>query len=883
MNLGNTYYTSVKQSKGMILTRYVKDGVKGKAKVPFKPSLFQKAQGNQTATHTGLKGEPLVELIFENMASCREYTEKYKNLDAFKLYGTTNYIDQFVTKNFGHEFTHNPEHIRGCNIDIEIISSYRDSSGNVVEMPFDREITNNAGYPVSALTMRDSLDGTYYVLGLEEPHNKGAYNYDPNHPEVGGLNVEYKGYSTEQELLRDFVRLWSEAEFDYYTGWNAKYFDITYLSKRIHLLLGKDQAKKLSPWGQIIKRKKKNQFQQEVEQHDLVGIEALSYDDLYKKFTFKMLRSYKLDSVAEYELGEKKMDYSEVGSLNTLYFCDYPKYINYNIKDVVLVQRIDEKMKLIDLVFTLAYLTKVNYEDTMGSIKQWSSLMYHSLMQDKRVAEIKSLYQGDVSLDGAYVRDVIQGKHKWVCSCDLNSLYPHIMQNFCLGPETIIDYRDLPERIQQEIIPKNFTVDDLIAETVDLSALQGSDICMTPNKQFFHTSNGSVFNTMTRHIYASRKTEKKLMLKYEQELVELKDGGNYTEEDIRELEGKISAQDNLQMAYKILMNSLYGCTSNKYFTNFFDIRIASAITISGQLANKWQTKAANEAICEWMDVDYKDYSIAMDTDSFYVVLEDVVNKQFPDGADDITITDFLSDFCENVILKRVKKRYDDLAVYMNVPENRFFSEREVIAPSALWVQKKNYCMNILDSEGVRFHKPKLKIMGLASKKSSTAEFAVGPLEECYKLVLGTDDESKLHDLVEDIKERFNAFDVETIATPSGVNGLEKYSDPDTIFIKGAQKHVKSALFHNELVKRMSLHIPEIQSGMKLKYVDLKIPNPSGFEVIGFVDFLPPEFGLHEFVDRKKLFNKSFIDKLQLVLNAVNWHPEKVASVLSFFM
>lgn len=347
------------------------------------------------------------------------------------------------------------------------------------------------------------------------------------------------------------------------------------------------------------------------------------------------------------------------------------------------------------------------------------------------------------------------------------------------------------------------------------------------------------------------------------------------------IDHNVSKFDNMQMAKKILLNSAYGALGNAGF-RYFDIRIAEAITLSGQLSIKWIANRINKYLNKIIQTENVDYIIAIDTDSNYIELSHLVKKGFPNGASTETIVKSLSKFCSDMLEPHIHEQYDSLAKYMNAFENKMVMEREVIAERGFWTSKKRYVLNVWDSEGVSYAEPKLKVIGLESKKSSTPEICRKKLKELYLLAV-TKDESAVQKFIADFRSEWNTLSVDQIASPISCNNLEKYSDVGTIFIKGTPRHVKGALTHNHIVqtKNLSSMIELIGDGDKVKCVPLKVPNPASTDVISFSGHLRDELGLTKYVDYKAQFEKAFLSPVRIVLTAVGWTETKQVSLKNF--
>lgn len=844
-NPNSVFYTNVTRHKNKLLCRYIENGEEGQHEFKYNPTLFGHIRGDYDPAlikFRGLKNEPLLPITYDNMNSAREAIESAHNTPGMDVYGNDDYVSQFLGQSFKHDYKYNRKSIRGCNFDIEIASSYRDNNGDyrieryrdrdksdddgIVVKKFDEDLVRAGEYPITAVTFHDSATDIYTVIGVEE-EGCGGFVYDPDDPEIGGLNVVYHGFINEYDLLRYMVNYISSKKFHYFTGWNIIAFDVAYICTRIQKILGHDMLIKLSPFKKITARDREGKWGKEITEWTIHGCDVLSYDDLYIKFSYEMLRAYSLDYVGNYEVGIKKLSYKEHGSIDKMYFKSYQDFIRYNIKDVMNVNKIDEKRKLLNLAINIAYTTSCTYADTTGTIKPWNALLYKELLKEGRVPEIKEVFDGDTRFEGAYVKMVIRGKHYWVVAGDLNSLYPHIMQWMNMGPETIIEYEDLPPHIRTWAEGIEFDVVDLLMEKVDLSILKGTGICMSPNKQFFWREDKvgrSVFNQKTRELYARRKDIKKMAKGFEQELIKHKanqphpeslERAEWDREEIRiweevahDLGDLISEHDGGQMAIKILMNSLYGACGLKFFKSYYDVRIAEGITMSAQLANRWMWKSVNTFLNEYLDTsnhDYVkprfegekpgaeygypwekgvDYCIAGDTDSGYYELLPIVIKHGFDPYDldmdnVVKITKFLDEFWEENIQPVIEAGYEKLSEYLNCYENRMFVEREVIAPVCIWQAKKFYTMLISKNENVEyFDKLKLKYMGVSAKKSSTPEWAVDHLVKMYDICMRSNNESEIFKFITDTRAEFDKMEIHDIGIPTGINKLDEYDNEE---------------------------------------------------------------------------------------------------------
>lgn len=868
------FYTYASQAGNKILYRYVKDGKRYSVRSEFNPTLFMPSKTeSKFKTIDGRNVEPIYP---GNMSECRKFVDQYKDVDGFEIFGNTDYRAQFIASEFcSGEILYEASLIRGFNIDIETPSL--DEDGNSMGFPDPIE----ARFPITAVTVYDTDTDAFYTFGLK------PYHHNKSDPDVGHLDVKYIHCPDEATLLTRMITWWTQNCPDYLTGWNIESFDIPYIVNRINKVLGDDMAKLLSPFKSIYERQFKDTYGNDTTTYELLGIATLDYIDLYKKHTYVNRESYKLDYIAHVELGDSKLDYSEAGSLNKLYLVDHDKFIRYNIKDVDIVKRLDDKLKLTEITFTLAYYARINYKDTLSPVKFWDNLIYHYLNERDTVVPFKKKNIKPAQFAGAYVMPPIVGKHKWVVSFDLNSLYPHLIQQYNIGPETLVPANALDSACSAIALSGKVTVDNLLKKEVDTSPISGKQLCLAANGQFFKTDKMSFLSQMMRDLYARRKADKKLMLKYEQELANLKntiadhESAQFKMEEGR-LKNLIAQYNNRQMAAKIALNSAYGATGNIGF-RYYDLRIAEAITLGGQLSIRWIGKKLDEYFNNLLGTKGERYVIYTDTDSTYIRLDSLVNRAFKDQSDEIAIVNFLDTVCEKKIQPYINDCYQELADYMGAYEQRMFMGREVISSDAIWTSKKRYCMSVWDSEGVRYPEPKMKIMGLEAVKSSTPEHCRGALKACYQIALRGDNK-ELISFVEKFRKQFNNMELEDIAFPRSCNNLDKYADSVTIFKKGTPKHVKGSLLYNHLLKKSGLEgtLESIKDGDKIKFVELDPKNPTRINTISFPGYLPKELKMHRYVDRELMFQKSFLDPLSPVTDSLGWTTEDVISLDDFF-
>lgn len=360
---------------------------------------------------------------------------------------------------------------------------------------------------------------------------------------------------------------------------------------------------------------------------------------------------------------------------------------------------------------------------------------------------------------------------------------------------------------------------------------------------------------------------------------------NYTDDDIKNLEIKlkneISKFNNEQMAFKIAMNSLYGAIGNA-FCRYFELENARAITLTGQYIIKTVGDGLTRDLSNMFKIDGYDWSFYSDTDSCYVTLEPMVDKFYKDLPDE-KIVDIIDKISKEKITPIINKNCLDLQTYTNSYRNTISFKQEGISSNGVWVAKKRYFLNVLDNEGVRYASPKLKVMGLEVVKSSTPGVVRDKLKTCLSLILDNK-EYDLQEFIEDFRTKFKSLPVEDIASPRGVNGIEKYSNSTTGYISGCPLHTKGAIIYNRKLKELKLDniYPIVGEGDRIKYTYLRTPNPIKDIVIGFPSELPKEFKLQNYIDYDKQFEKTFLEPVKSILQILGWTTEKTNSIEDFF-
>jgi DNA polymerase elongation subunit (family B) len=680
-------------------------------------------------------------------------------------------------------------------------------------------------------------------------------------------NIKYYRCKSEYHLLQVFLEIWNSSDYrpDVLTGWNVEFFDIPYLVGRILKVLGQEAVNRMSPWGFIrpydveIKGRR-------VTSYNMMGITVLDWMALYKKFSYTNQESYRLDHIAKMVLGDQKLDYKAQGytSLDDLYERNYQMYVEYNIHDVEIVDRLEAKEKLIELVFAMAYDAKVNYQDCLASVRQWDVIIHNYLMERNIVVPQGKNAQGDDELVGGYVKDPKVGMHRWVVSFDLNSLYPHLIQQYNISPEMFIEKKWDFMTIEQLL-----TVKDL--------GMSGSDYSYAANGCVYRKDKQGFLGAIMHKMYDDRVVYKKQMIEVKKEYEKTKD---------ESLKREISRLHNMQQSKKIQLNSAYGALGNKYF-RWYDINHAEAITMSGQLSIRWIADRMNEYLNKVCKTTRKvDFIIASDTDSIYVTLAPLVDMMIPkhEQTDTKKITEMVDKFCVSKIEPFIDKSYQELADRMNAFAQKMFMKREAIADKAIWTAKKRYILNVWNQEGVAYDEAKLKMSGIEAVKSSTPQACRDSLKKAFGVIMNSD-ETALQKYIAQFRDEFNTMDFQSIAFPRGISNLSSYNTRDQESYKsGTPIHVRGSILYNRMLKAKKLgnKYEKITNGDKIKFCYLKLPNPTQMNVIASPAELPDELGLSQYIDYKLQFEKAFLAPLEGILNVIGWSVEKQSTLEDFF-
>ena len=826
------FYTNVQLIGNQFLVRGVENGKRYEHRDEFFPTLFVKSKGK--AKYKTLSGESVEEINPGTVRDCRDFYKRYEDVEGFEIYGNDRYIYQYISEKYPeNEIKFDISQIKLVTLDIEVAS----------EQGFPD--VESCSEEILAISIQDYTTKQIITWGSKPFVNKQK-------------NVIYHHCSTEHALLSSFINYWMEDVPDVITGWNIQLYDIPYIARRINRVLGEKLMKRLSPWGLVsegetyIKGRRHITF-------DVGGVTQLDYLDLYKKFTYKAQESYRLDYIASVELGQKKLDHSEFDTFKDFYTKGWQKFIEYNIVDVELVDRLESKMKLIELALTMAYEAKVNYIDVFYQVRMWDNIIYNYLKKRNIVIPPKNRSTKNEKYAGAYVKEPKAGSYDWVVSFDLNSLYPHLIMQYNISPETIRETRH-PSASVERILNKEIKFD--------------GDFAVCANGAQYRKDVRGFLPELMDKMYGDRVVFKKKMIQAKKD---------YEKTPTKELEKEIARCNNIQMAKKISLNSAYGAIGNQYF-RYYKLANAEAITLSGQVSIRWIENKMNQKMNKILKTENVDYVIASDTDSIYLHLGPLVDAVY-EGREKTSegIVRFLNKVCENEFEPYIESSYEELAGYVNAYDQKMFMKRENIADRGIWTAKKRYILNVWDSEGVRYEEPKLKMMGIEAVKSSTPAPCRTMIKDALKLMMnGTEDD--VIDFIETSRKQFKKLPPEDIAFPRSASDVEKYKAHATIYAKGTPIHIRGALLFNHYVKKHNLDnkYSLIQNGEKVKFCYLKKPNVIHENIISFIQDFPHEIGLDRYIDYDLQFNKAFLEPLKAILDAIGWKVEKTVNLEAFF-
>ena len=832
------FYTNVFQIGNSMLIRGYDNGRHFEDRQEFHPTFYVPTKRKRSKWKT-LDGELVEPVKPGTIKDCRAFIDKYSQVQNFNIYGNERYVHQYISENYPEdEIKFDLNKIKLVTIDIEVAA----------ESGFPDVF--NVAEELLLITVQD------YNTKFITTFGSRPYKTNPNRK-----NYRYVDCHSEEGLITTFVDWWQRHTPEVVTGWNCEMYDIPYLLGRIDRLMGEKFTKKFSPWG-IVRKNEITIAGRANIVYDIAGISVIDYLDLYKKSpATPNQESFKLDHIAMMELGQKKLDHSEYDTFRDFYTKNWQKFVDYNIVDVELVDRLEDKLKLIDLCCTRAYDAKINFTDVAFQVRTWDAIIYNYLKKKNIVITQKDRNSKDAKYAGAYVKEPKPGKYDWVVSFDLNSLYPHLIMQYNISPETL-----------QEKKHPSASVERLLNQEDTFELYKDFAVC--PNGAMYRKDKKGFLPELMEKMYKERVIFKKRMIKAKKA---------YEKTPTKDLEKEIARCNNIQMSKKIALNSAYGAIGNQYF-RYFKLANAEAITLSGQVSIRWIENKMNQKMNNILKTDGKDYVIASDTDSIYLHMGDLVDRVYEDREKTTEeVVTFLNKVCEKQLEPYIDASYEELADYVNAYDQKMQMKRENIADRGIWTAKKRYILNVWDSEGVRYEQAKLKIMGIEAIKTSTPAPCRKFLKDAFTILMtGTEDE--VIDYIEQCRKEFKSLPASEIAFPRTVSNVEKWKSPSDMYLKGCPIHVRGAILYNHYTKKKQIDhkYALINNGEKIKFCYLKTPNWMHENVISFIQDFPTELDLDKHVDYDLQFSKSFIEPIKVILDCIGWETERKNTLESFF-
>ena len=620
------FYTDVLLLGDDILYRGYEDGDAITYREKIRPLLYFVPQDQtKKSKYKTLDGRYAHPKRFDGARDARSFIEKYENVEGLEVHGYDRFVYQFIADKFPDEI----------DFDMDLMKIYT----------IDIEVACDNGFPSVEECREEMLCITMKNLITKKITTWGTREFQGEH--------EYRLFNTESELLEDFLKWWVSETPDVITGWNCNLYDIPYICRRVERVLGEKWKKSLSPWNRVLDREIVIRGRKQLA-YNIAGVTVLDYLDLYQKFTYSAQASYRLDHIAEVELGENKLDHSEYENFKAFYTSDWQKFVEYNIRDVELVDQLEGKMKLIELALSLAYDAKVNLSDVYSQVRMWDTLIYNDLKKRNVVVPPKRGERKNEQYAGAYVKEPKPGMYDWVVSFDLNSLYPHLIMQYNISPETLVERRH-----------PTASVEGLLNRDVQISG----DFAVCANGAQYRRDIHGFLPEIMQRIYDERTIYKKKMIQAKKD---------YESSPSDKLRKDISKFNNIQMARKIQLNSAYGAIGNQYF-RYYNLANAEAITLSGQVSIRWIENKMNTYLNKLLKTDDYDYVIASDTDSIYLHLGPLVEKVFQnrEKSDQSTLR-FLEKVCDVEFEKYIENSYEELATYVNAYSQKMVMKLSLI-------------------------------------------------------------------------------------------------------------------------------------------------------------------------------------------------------------
>ena len=803
---------------------------------------------NNHSDCTSIFNTKLKKKRFRNQAERSRYIKDNKVTRIFENINVQQQflIDAFWEQNETPEFTHHP--IRTLFIDIETYSP------DVFPKPDDPQHT------INIITVYDSIRKHFITWGLK-PYNKKTEH------------LTYIYCKTEKDLLSKFINYFCSDYPDILSGWNSEFFDVPYIINRIARILGEDEAKRLSPVGYIRPITFTGKFGREQVRWHIEGVSCVDYLDIYKRFCPVLRESYKLDAIGETELSQNKVDYGDT-NLSSLADDNWELFVEYNIQDVNLLVRLEEKLQYLVLLRMIAYAGLTTFEGALGSLSVITGLCaIRARTRDQRIPTFnKKDEQNNEQNAGAYVGEPQKGFQEHVISFDANSLYPNVMITLNLSPETkvgtIVDKDDKGVTIQH-VNGQSFT----LTNENFINFIKKEQIAISKAKVLFTQKEKGIIPLTVDHFYKKRVEIKRALSSLKRKIVNIEKGTK----EYTELKREIDTLNITQHTIKILINTIYGYFGNKH-SPLGDDELAESITLTGQAVIKESNRLLEEYIKERANLTSEELAkdtpiIYNDTDSSYISIKHIVKHL------GISMLDK-----KGKITPEYYKQVQDIEDYLNKHiitwgkqalgsiDCRFVFKREAIADVGLFLQKKRYVLHVLDDEGIPCDK--FKYTGVEVVRTTMPTPIKPYVKKIIETMLLTKDLATTNKLFNETYDIFKNLPIQDVAFVMGIKGYEKYAAQCDGFntAKHMPIHVKSAYYHNILLDRFNTgkKYEKIASGDKVRYFYTQQPNKFGISAIGYKYDYPKEFnGIFE-LNYELMFEKIIFSVIERFYDAVSW-------------
>ena len=837
----NCVYNSRNQS--VKLFTWDEDGKRIQCDVSVSPYLYIEDNAGDKTTIFGTKAK---KKIFNNVYERNKFIQDsgikrvYENLPAVQQY----LIDTFWTENEKPGFAKNELKVTFIDIETYSVDGFPD--------------TDNPDHTVNVITCYDNFSKNFHTFGLK-PY------------EGTSKSIVYTHCKNERDLFIKFIEYIEQDYPDVLSGWNSEFFDIPYIINRCERILGQEYVNRLSPTGNVYFREVMGKFGRQQKRYYIEGIACIDYLDIYRRFCLKLRESYKLDAIGEIELGERKVDYGNM-NLSTLADTDWTTFVDYNVQDVNLLVRLEDKLQYIVLLRMLSYVGLTTLEGAMGTISVINGALTIRARKRKEVLSTFIRNQGTGKNPGAYVAEPKSGFKNNIVSFDANSLYPNVMISLNLSPETKVG------RVEKNS-NGNINIYHVSGKCIELTPdkfatfIKTEECSLTKANFLFTQKKKGIIPEFLDYYYNERVKIREELFKVKQKLASLKkDDADYTS-----LKYEVERLNTKQMVIKILINSAYGYMGNKQ-APIGDDDIASSVTLTGQAI----IKQAGKLLQEYLNTKFNvtDESILdeswvySDTDSCYFSL-DCIKDRVPVKVNNDINPDFYK--VVNDIESYLNKNITTWAEKsLRTKDSRFVFKRECIADVGLFLQKKRYVMHILDDEGIKVDK--FKYTGVEVVRTSMPNAVKPYAKKIIETMLTTQSLHQTNNVLKETYDVFKTLPIEDIAFVMGVRGYEKYAVKCREFsiAKKTPVHVKAAYLHNFLNKKIGIDnkYEDITSGDKIRFYYIMQPNRYGVDVIGFKYTRPEEYEKDLKVDYEKMFEKILYNSIERFYENVKWQIRK---------